>query len=60
MAKYRMVSKCTITDEFELSREPTESELIDVLRDVNEQFKAKGLKVQADEIMVTLVDKEEK
>lgn len=55
MAKYRMVARCTFTDELELSREPTGSELLDVLRDVNEQFKAKGLKIQADEVMVTLI-----
>ena len=55
MAKYRMVARCTFTDELDLSREPTESELLDVLRDVNEQFKAKGLKIQADEVMVTLI-----
>ena len=54
MAKYRMVAKCTFTDELELSREPTGAELLNVLRDVNEQFKAKGLKIQADEVMVTL------
>jgi hypothetical protein len=42
-------------DEVELENEPTESELLKVIADVNERFKEMRLKVQVDRIRATYI-----
>lgn len=51
--KFLIVAECTIRDEVELEREPTGVEILEMMDDVNKQFKEKGLKVQVDEIRAT-------
>lgn len=53
--KFLIVAECTLRDEIELEREPTGSELLGMLSDVNERFKEAGIKAQVDQIRATYI-----
>lgn len=53
--KFLIVAECTMRDEVELEREPTEPELLEMITDLNEQFKEMRLKVQVDQISATYI-----
>lgn len=55
MMRFLIVAECTMKDEVELEREPTGPELLNMIYDLNDQFKEMRLKVQVDRISATYI-----